>query len=298
MAVPVVFSIVWPPAPENPTSEAAAAKGQEFMTLASPVATSLAVLELARAGRFEEIRDLFAPQLRGMVSAEALQAAWVAELGRRGVVTSVGEPASEPATAGVIGVRVPATCEHGQLTLLVSVLETGALAGLQLASASAAAPIAPWEPPTYADARKFDEQDVTVGSGPLTVPGTLSLPRQSQPGPSIVLLGGSGPLDRDETIGRNKPFKDLAWGLASSGVTVLRFDKVTYAHPGEVRQARDFTVVDEYMDHAVAAVHLLQRHPSVDGGRVFVLGHSLGGTVAPRVAGVESSVAGLVIMAG
>ena len=73
-----------------------------------------------------------------------------------------------------------------------------------------------------------------VGSGPLAVPGTLSLPHQSEPRAAVVLLAGSGPMDRDETIGRNKPSKDLAWGLASRGVAVLPFDKVTNAHPGEV----------------------------------------------------------------
>jgi hypothetical protein len=70
---------------------------------------------------------------------------------------------------------------------------------------------------------------VTVGSGRLAVPGTLSLPRQPGPRPAVVLLGGSGPADRDETIGRNKPLKDLAWGVASHGVAGLRFDKVTPA---------------------------------------------------------------------
>ena len=69
-----------------------------------------------------------------------------------------------------------------------------------------------------------------MGSGPLAVPGTLSLPRQRGPRPAVVLLGGSGPVDRDETIGRNKRLKDIAWGLASAGVAVLRFDKVTCAH--------------------------------------------------------------------
>jgi uncharacterized protein len=137
-----------------------------------------------------------------------------------------------------------------------------------------------------------------VGAGPLAVPGTLSLPRRPGPLPTVVLLGGSGPNDRDATIGRNKPFKDLAWGLASGGVVVLRFDKVTYAHPGAVKEAAGFTVADEYMPHAAAAVQLLRRHPAVDAGRVFLLGHSLGGTVAPRVAAAERSVAGMVILAG
>ena len=114
--------------------------------LAAPVATSLAVLEMAQAGRFAEIRDLFAPQLRPMVTAEALQAAWAAELGRKGPVSSVGTPVSEPAGPGVVVVKVPVTCERGGLTLVVSVHESGLLTGLQLAPPSAAEPTAPWEP--------------------------------------------------------------------------------------------------------------------------------------------------------
>jgi dienelactone hydrolase len=267
------------------------------MILASPVATSLAVLEMAQAGRFAEIRDLFAPQLRSMVSAEALQAAWAAELDRCGLVSSVGTPVSEPAQPGVVVVKVPVSCEHGTLTLVISVTKAG-LTGLQLAPASAAEPVAPWEPPAYVDPDTFDEQDVTVGSGPRAVPGTLSLPHGPGRRPAVVLLGGSGPLDRDETIGRNKPLKDLAWGLASRGVAVLRFDKVTYAHGSEVKSDPDFTVVDEYVPHAVAALHLLRQHPAIDVGRIFLAGHSLGGTIAPRIAAGEPSVAGLVILAG
>jgi dienelactone hydrolase len=265
---------------------------------AAPLATSLAVLDMAQAGRFAEIRDLFAPQLRALVSPEALQAAWTAELGRRGPVSSVGTPVSEPAAAGVVVVRVPVTCERGALTVMVSVHELGWLTGLQLAPAGAAEAAVPWEPPAYADPEQFDEQDVTVGSGPLAVPGTLSLPHQPGQRPAIVLLAGSGPQDRDGTIGRNKPLKDLAGGLASRGVAVLRFDKVTFAHPAEVGRAHDFTVADEYVPHAVAAVHLLRQHPAVDAERILLLGHSLGGTVAPRVAAGEPSVAGLVILAG
>jgi pimeloyl-ACP methyl ester carboxylesterase len=90
--------------------------------------------------------------------------------------------------------------------------------------------------------------------------------------------------------------KDLAWGLASRGVAVLRFDKVTYAHPREVTASPGFTVADDYMPHA--AVDLLQRHPSIDSERVFLLGHSLGGTIAPRVAAAGPSIAGLVILGG
>ncbi|MFF2009452.1 alpha/beta hydrolase family protein [Streptomyces sp. NPDC058195] len=163
------------------------------------------------------------------------------------------------------------------------------LTGIQLAHTDAAKPVQPWEPPTYADPGTFSEHTLTVGSGPLAVPGTLSLPVQPGPGSAVVLLAGSGPSDRDETIGRNKPLKDLAWGLASRGVAVLRFDKVTHAHGAQVTKVRDFTVADEYVPDAVAAVGLLRQHPAVDAARVFLLGHSLGGTVAPRVAAREPS---------
>ena len=264
----------------------------------APTATGLTVLDMAQAGRFAEIRELFAPPLRAMVPPEALQAAWAAEIGRRGPVTSIGAPVSDQAAPGVTVVRIPVTFERGELTVVVSVTGDGWLAGIQLAPASAAEPAGPWEPPPNADPGKFEEQDVTLGSGPLAVPGTLSLPRQGGPLPAVVLLSGSGPNDRDETVGQNKPFKDLAWGLASRGVAALRFEKVTYAHGKEVVQDRGFTVSDEYLPQAIAAIHLLQEHPDVDAGRVFLAGHSLGGTIAPRVAAAEPSVAGLVIMAG
>jgi hypothetical protein len=59
-------------------------------------------------------------------------------------------------------------------------------------------------------------------------------------------------MDRDESIGPNKAFKDLAWGLASRGLAVLRFDKVTFAHPDDVQQMTGFTSVDEYVPAAAA----------------------------------------------
>jgi dienelactone hydrolase len=264
------------------------------------VSTALAALELARAGRFGELHERFAPQLRATVPPEAIAAGWAAAIQQHGQVIAVGTPVSEAVTVGAVVVRIPVTFARGKQTVAVTVSDAGWLAGVQLLPAGAAVPAEPWEPPGYADPRRFEEQEVTLGAGPLAVPGTLSLPRSggAGPGAAVVLLSGSGPHDRDETIGRNKPFKDLAWGLATRGVAVLRFDKVTYAHQRELATAADFTLADEYLPHAVAAVRLLQGHPAVDAARVIVLGHSLGGTAAPRVAAAEPSVAGLVILAG
>lgn len=264
----------------------------------APEQVVLAALELAQGGRFDEVRDLFVAQLQDFVVPEALETAWNGELATQGPIVSVGAPVSEPAPGDAAVVRVPVSCERGGFTLIAPVSPDGQLGGLQIAPLSAAAPIAPWEPPDYADPTCFDEEEVTLGPQPLAVGATLSVPRGDGPWPGLVLLAGSGSLDRDETIGRNKPFKDIAWGLAGRGVAVLRFDKVTHAHAAEIRDARGFTLSDEYLPNAAAAVAVLQRHPAIDRERVFVLGHSLGGTVAPRVAEADPSLAGLVLLAG
>ncbi|MFC9438091.1 serine aminopeptidase domain-containing protein [Nocardia sp. NPDC057030] len=249
------------------------------------------VAELLRDGEFERVAELFGAPLRAAVSPDALRGAWLTEIGRIGPVRAIGLPAVEPFGDKLIRANVPVTGERGGFALIMSIDAAGLLHGLRLAD-----PAAAWAPPDYADPSLFAEREITVGSGELAVPGTLSVPHGPGPWPAVVLLHGGGPFDRDETCGPNKPLKDLAWGLAGRGIAVLRFDKVTYAHP-RVAERPDFTMADEYVPHAVSAVDLLRRHPGVDPALVFVLGHSMGGKVAPRVAAAEPSVAGLVLLA-
>jgi pimeloyl-ACP methyl ester carboxylesterase len=98
-------------------------------------------------------------------------------------------------------------------------------------------------------------------------------------------------------VGPDKPLKDLAWGLAGRGVAVLRTDKTTHTHPGLV-SAPGFTMVEEYLPSALAALDLLRRQAGVAGERVHLLGHSAGGRAAPRIAAADGSVAGLIVLAG
>jgi hypothetical protein len=231
-----------------------------------PLEVAASVIEMLRDERFSEIEELFAPQLRAAVSAETIRTAWTAEAAKTGPVVAVGTPVSEPFGDRLVRVSTPVTGERGGLTVVVSVDEARRLNGFRLAPPDSAA----WAPPRYAAPGRFTEREVTVGSGPLAVPGTLTLPRGRGGRPGVVLLA-AGPADRDMTTGPNKPFKDLAWGLASHGIAVLRFDKVGHAH-GRAAAEPGFTMADEYLPHAAAAVRLLGQQPGVDPARVFVLG--------------------------
>ncbi|MER5889133.1 alpha/beta hydrolase [Streptomyces sp. NPDC001941] len=246
---------------------------------------------LLRAEHFEQVAELFAPPLRAAVPAEALRLAWEAQAAEHGGVRTVREPHLEPGEADPPRVRVPVDCAGGSFGMVVSVGDGGLLQGLRLDPYGDAE----WQPPHYAHQDRFSEQDVRLGTGPLAVPGTLSLPQGEGPWPAVVLLAGGGPFDRDETSGPNKPLKDLAWALASRRIAVLRFDKPTFAHPGRV--PGDFTMADEYLPPAHAAVRLLRHHAQVDPDRIHLLGHSMGGKAAPRIAAADPSVAGLVMLA-
>lgn len=147
--------------------------------------------------------------------------------------------------------------------------------------------------PPYAERTKFHTDDVTIGAYKLS--GTLTIPKGKGPFPAVVLIQGSGPNDRDETVGANHPFADIADGLASRGIIVLRFDKRTYAY--RKLDSQKTTVDAEVIEDGVAAVRLLRARRDVAQDRIFVIGHSLGAMLAPEIAKKAWPVAGIVMLA-
>ena len=138
--------------------------------------------------------------------------------------------------------------------------------------------------PVPAGASAFAERPLDVVNGDVRLPGTLCFPAEPKGKVALaVLVHGSGPNDRDETIGPNKPFRDLAEGLAAAGIATLRYDKRTFALKGKLA-AGTLTVEEETIADAVAAVGLARTLPEVDAARVFVLGHSQGAMFGPVIA--------------
>jgi hypothetical protein len=156
--------------------------------------------------------------------------------------------------------------------------------------------LAPAKAPVPAVASAFTERPLELVNGAVRLPGTLCLPAQRKGKVAlVVLVHGSGPNDRDETIGPNKPFRDLAEGLAAAGIGTLRYDKRTFALKGKLAVGT-LTVEEETIADAVAAVQLARTLPEVDGARVFVLGHSQGAMFGPSIAD-RSEARGAILMA-
>ncbi len=151
-------------------------------------------------------------------------------------------------------------------------------------------------PPPYANLGAFEEVEVTLGEAPWQVGGTLAVPNGPGPYPAVVLVQGlSARPDRDGTFVATKGNRDLAWGLASRGIATLRYDQRTWTHATAFARQDEFTIDDEYVEDALAAVQALSQTPRIDPARIYILGQSLGGFVAPRIAQQAPDLAGLII---
>jgi dienelactone hydrolase len=199
---------------------------------------------------------------------------------------------------------VTVTCEFALYTVDIKVVfnsqrQVSGLFFLPSSTPPPAKPASAFKTAAYVNPDSFTEREVTVATGQWALPGTLSLPKGRGKFAAVVLVHGSGPHDRDETIYQNKPFRDLAWGLASQGIAVLRYEKRTKVYAKELLALADhITVKEETVDDAVGAVALLKTVPEVDAKKIFVLGHSLGGMVLPRIAQADPEIAGLISLAG
>jgi dienelactone hydrolase len=243
----------------------------------------------AAKGDFDLASRDFDDQVKQGLPPSAFAATW------KGIEAQVGTLTSITSVAFTNDAEHPyddVLCAFERASLLVRVAfdADGRIAGLHFRPAPPSE--TSWTPPPYAKPDAIDERPVSVGTE-YPLPGVLTLPRGATAAPVVILVHGSGPNDADETVGGAKVFKDLAWGLASRGVAVLRYVNRARQHPASV-----VTTKDEVLDDVRAAVDLARHSAGVDPRRVFVLGHSLGGYLAPRIARENPGLAGVVILAG
>jgi uncharacterized protein len=260
---------------------------------ATPEETGLLTAHQLAQGHFSDIPRSFTADMASALPAERLAQVWANLVATVGPLRETGTPRSlQTGTATIV--TVPLRYERGVFDLVITVAG-GKIAGLFIRPAQASSSTPPAA--AHANTAAYRDVEVTVGAAPTALPGTLTLPQMASKVAAVVLVHGSGPNDRNETVGANRPFQDLAEGLASRGVAVLRFEKRTKAYPQSFGPAQTFTVREEVTDDALAAIALLRARPEIDPRRIVVLGHSLGGTLAPRIAKEDSALAGIILLA-
>lgn len=263
--------------------------------VAQPVAAcqarGQAALEAWTQGRFDQVGKDFAPAIAGKLTPEMLRQVWGQLQTQAGSFKSLG--ALAPRSLGGQDVLVaPLTFSNAPLAAIIHCDARDRIDGFRVVPASSVEPVAA-TPESAIPGPVSRALPVPSPLGPL--PGTLTLPEGKGPFPAVLLVAGSGPQDQDETVGPNKPFRDLAAGLAKAGVATLRYDKRTHVYAARIT-GKPITVDDEVTDDALAAVHLLAQQPGIDPRRVFVLGHSLGALMAPRIGERDPQLAGLVLL--
>jgi hypothetical protein len=262
---------------------------QDFQSLGKSLTQQLA------SRQFEQITAHFDETMASAMPAAKLSSVWDGIIGQVGAFQSI-EDARLQDVKGYKVVLVTSKFAKATLDAKWVFDSKGRVAGFFMVPSH---PEAPWSAPDYAMINRFHERPVTVGTKPWQLDGTLVVPDGAAPFAAVVLVHGSGPQDQDEAIGSNKPFKDVAWGLASQNIVVLRYNKRTLQHAKDLKASlAGLTVNEETVEDARAAVALLLKQPEVDPKRIFILGHSLGGMPAPRIAQGDAHVAGLIIMGG
>ncbi len=262
----------------------------------SAITRARELVQMLVEGKYAEFLSVSSKAVQDGLPGDSLKQAWVGVQQQFGAYQSEIEARAQR-QAGLTIVTFSSRFELAALNVTVSLDADNKVAGFFITPDTSRVE---YQAPGYVDRSAFSEEPVTVSAGSYPLPGTITLPTTARPTggfPGVVLVHGSGSHDQDETVLVNKPFRDLAWGLASEGVAVLRYEKRTHKYPA-AHTADTITLDDETIDDAVAAARVLRAHADVDAKRVYALGHSLGAVAAPFIAHKDGELAGIIAMAG
>ncbi len=232
-------------------------------------------------GDFAGVEAQLAPMTKAQLSAQQLEEAWNETVGALGDYEGLGEYTSVFEQNTATGLQIY-NFEQSDVRLSVTFDGNGKISGLWLKYTPKT--VEPQETGTYA------ETPVQVGE--FALDGMLTIPKGVERPPVVVLIQGSGATNMDEQISGNKPFADIAHGLAERGMASLRYNKRTYQ---AAEQMKEITIEAEILDDAKAAVALLRERGEF--GKIVVAGHSLGAMMSPEIARANE-LDGLISMAG
>ncbi len=247
-------------------------------------------LDLMLGGKYQELNQMFTADGQKAYSVDTL-----ARLGgqmKGWGAANIGAPTVNRPGPNFV-VTIPVTFATQNINFTIAVTPEGKIAVMLQRPGET-----PWQKASYVKPEAFHERAVVVGDGEWKLPGTLSVPVGNGPFPAVVLVHDIGPHDRDETVFAGKPFRDLAEGLASRGVVVLRYEKRTRLYAARMADMPRVTVHEQTEDDALKALALVRAQPEVNPQKVYLLGHGFGGYLAPRIAQEDGKLAGIIIADG
>ncbi|MGM9475100.1 alpha/beta hydrolase [Pedobacter sp. GSP4] len=247
--------------------------------------------KLLQEEKFTDAHAFFDDTLKTKLTEENLKKLW-GDIG-----TKFGKPESfdaiqSKAQGEFFAVTVEGKFVNGEQNFILGFNKQQKVVGIFLAPSKR---IATYLKPNYVDTNLYKEKSVYIGPAGKQLAAIITTPKNAKNFPMVVFVHGSGPGDMDETVGANKPFKDLAGGLASKGIGSIRYVKRTLIYPNEF--ANPYTVKEEVLDDAGAAIALAKTVVGADPKNVYVFGHSLGGMLAPKMATLTPDLAGIILAA-
>ncbi len=242
-------------------------------------------------GKFEEAHGFFDESVKNKISVDELKLFWLRLGNSLGTYESV-DGAQNKTQGEYYQVTLECVFTKGSQGFTFIFNKSEKLVGFFVAPTTTEAV---YVAPAYADTNLYTEKEVQVKFAGGQMAGMLTSPKGISNFPLVVFVHGSGPSDMDETIGPNKPFKDLAAGLAAKGIGSIRYVKRSMVYPNSF--AKTFTVKEEVLDDALAAIAIARNTPGINKSQIFLMGHSLGGMLAPRIAALAPDLAGIILAA-
>ncbi|MES2446161.1 MAG: DUF3887 domain-containing protein [Bacteroidota bacterium] len=241
------------------------------------------------AGKFDTAHLYFDETERTKITPENLQKLWTSVKSQLGDVEYI-DPIQSKIQGEFYAVTLEGKFDRDVQTFVLMFNKSEKVVGLFMPPKAIG-----YTKPFYVNTDLYTESSVYLQSPGHQLAAIVTVPKNATNFPIVVLVHGSGPSDMDGTVGPNKPLKDIATGLASQGIGSVRYVKRTVIYPAEFAKA--FTVKEEVMDDAVAAVALAKTIKGADVKNIYLFGHSLGGMLAPRIATLAPDLKGMIIAA-
>ncbi|RZK52673.1 MAG: DUF3887 domain-containing protein [Pedobacter sp.] len=239
--------------------------------------------------KFDSAHQYFDPAEQTKITPENLKALWTNVKSKMGELTALDAVQSKM-QGEFFAVTLDAKFERQDQDFVLMFNKAEKIVGLYMPQKNVG-----YTKPFYVDTALVSEKSVYLQSGTHQLAAVITTPKNATNFPIVVLVHGSGPSDMDGTVGPNKPLKDIALGLAVNGIATVRYVKRTVIYASEFNKA--FTVKEEVVDDALAAVALAKTVKGADLKSVFVLGHSLGGMLAPKIATLVPDLKGIILAA-